>query len=71
MSKETEPTFYGMHLDKVNKIEDKFYLFIVECLDDEEKDFLITEQEENKHSFTEAFCQILDLIKTINETEVK
>ena len=71
MSKETEPTFYGISLDKVNEIDDKLYLLIRESLNDKEKDFLITEDETNKVYFSEALEQILYLIKTINETEVK
>ena len=71
MSKETEPTFYGMSLDKVNEIDERLYLLIRESLNDKEKDFLITEDEANKVYFSEALEQILFLIKTINETEVK
>jgi len=71
MSKETEPTFYGMHLDKVNEIDERLYLLIRDSIEDKEKDFLITEDEANKVYFSEALEQILFLIKTINETEVK
>tara|TARA_X000001316_G_C902995_1_gene20596 strand:- start:298 stop:513 length:216 start_codon:yes stop_codon:yes gene_type:complete len=71
MSKLKEPTFYGMPLEKVNEIDDKLYLLIRESLNDKEKDFLITEDETNKVYFSEALEQILYLIKTINETEVK
>ena len=71
MSNKTEPTFYGMPLDKVNEIEDKLYLLIRESLNDKEKDFLITEDDSNKVYFSEALEQILYLIKTINKTEVK
>lgn len=71
MSKETEPTFYGMHLDKVNEIDERLYLLIRDSISDKEKDFLITEDEANKVYFSDALEQILFLIKTINETEVK
>ena len=71
MSKETEPTFYNMPIEKVNEIDEKLYLLIRESLNDKEKDFLITEDEANKVYFSEALEQVLYLIKTINETEVK
>ena len=71
MSKEAKPTFYGMPIEKVNEIDDKLYLLLRESINDKEKDFLITEDESNKVYFSEALEQILYLIKTINETELK
>jgi hypothetical protein len=64
-------TYYGLQIEKVNEIDEKLYLLIRESLNDKEKDFLITEDGANKVYFTEALEQILYLIKTINETEVK
>lgn len=71
MSNKTEPTFYGMSLDKVNEIDERLYLLIRDSIKDKEKDFLITEDGANKVYFSEALEQILYLIKTINETEIE
>ena len=64
-------TYLGFPIEKVNEIEDKIYLLIRECLNNKDKDILITEDKTNNFYYSEAVEQILFLIKTINETEVE
>ena len=64
-----EYTFSGLPIEKVNEFEDRLYLLLTEYLKEEDKNFLIIEDAENKYWFTETSFQLLSLIKRINETK--
>ena len=70
MHKETEPTFYNLPIEQVNRFDDKLFLLLREQLEDKEKDFLINEDFENNFLFTEAREKLLYLVKKINETKI-